>query len=331
MCKSKIGLSALLVLAVLVLFFSGCGGCGKRATIVSINGDKVAEKEFYARLEAVPVQSPGGQTRAGRYVIQQIIEQKLILQLAEERGVAPTDEQITKRMQRLRNRTGKVRKDEQYKQDLRHRQAYINLVTKGIEIKDSDVKNAYDEALKADPSPFKRPEQVFISQIVTSTKEKIDRAYKLLSDGTDFGTVAMQLSDDAAGARSEGKRDWISRDGQPKIFAEKAFSLGMGKYTKPFKVSEGDQVAWVIVRADKERPAKLWKYAEVKDEIRERMAELQGLRKGTLLRELEQFKRKADIQVKAERYKDVPKEMKKQAAKNIQRLDEQLGGAGAAQ
>ena len=329
MCKSKIGLAALLALAVVVTFFSGCGGCRRKATIIDVNGKKVMEKEFYARLEAVPVNSPRGQTRAGKYVIQQIIEQELILQLAEKKGVAPTDKQIAARIKRYAMRAdNKPRIDAEYKRQMRQQQAYVNLVTKDIKIPEADIKKVYEEAVKAKSPKVTRPKQRFISSIVTGSKDKIDRAYKLLSSGTDFGIVALQLSDDPKSAQREGKQGWVQREFEPKIVGETAFGLGIGKYSKPLKVSQGDQVAWIIVKADKKRSAKQWTYAQVKDEIREDVAVFQASRKPTFVKGMEKFMREADITVGVDRYKDVPKEMKAQAAKAIKRLNEQLLGPG---
>ena len=42
------------------------------------------------------------------------------------------------------------------------------------------IEEVYEQALAAKNSPFKRPEQVFISVIINSDKKAIDKAYKMV-------------------------------------------------------------------------------------------------------------------------------------------------------
>ncbi len=307
------------VVSFILLAFVVClTGCGKK-NLITVNGDAVSKDEFYSRLEKVPVQTPTGTKMAGEYVVEQLINERLVQEFAKEKGVAPTEEQIDKRVEELRKRSGNrlpamlqqngMTLDE-LKGRLRVQQSFINVITKGVNIDEATVKKAYDEALKAPNSPFKRPDQIRTSIILVKDKAKIDKAYKMLQGGTDFGTVAMQLSEDETKNR-QGIMGWLSRgmDKMPKVVEDTAFSLQIGKYSAPFEV----QGSWAIVKVDQRRPSKITSYNEVKDQIREQLLIQKGSSEAKFRDELKKFVGDAKMVVTLERYKDVPSNIKKQA------------------
>ncbi|OFX15765.1 MAG: hypothetical protein A2Z18_10435 [Armatimonadetes bacterium RBG_16_58_9] len=332
MLKKTVMPATLVALAAATLLLVGCSG---KKTIVSVNGDNVKTSEFRTRLESIPVKSAlGTNIPAGRYVIQQIVIEKLMAQLAEKEGVAPTKEQIDDKISQYQKAT-KMKLDSKRREELKRQiaveQAKINLITKGVKITDEQVKQAYDEAMKLKPNPLERPEQVFISAIMTKTKDTIYKAYDLLNNKTDFGAVAMQLSDDPNTKQTGGKVNWVARktQGVPDNICEKAFSLTVGKYSEPFKIMDEGQETWLILRADRRRPAKISKFDEVKDSMKEQMAMQQGMQKTDLAEKYAKFLKNAKIEVTVERYKDVPTEMKKSAKEALKLQAEELTKAAA--
>lgn len=293
-------------------------GCGKK-NLISVNGESVSRDEFYARLEKVPVQTPTGTKMAGEYVVEQLINERLVQAFAKEKGVPPTDAQIDKRVEDLRKRSGNKLPQmlqqngmtlEELKGRLRVQQSFINVITKGVSVDDAIVKKAYDDALKAPNSPFKRPSQVRTSIIIAKDKAKIDKAYKMLQGGTDFGTVAMRLSEDETKSR-QGIMGWLSRgmDKMPKVVEDAAFSLDVGKVTSPFQV----QGSWAILKVDQKRPSKITGLAEVRDQIKEQLMIQKGSSEAKFRDELKKFVTDAKMVVSIERYKNVPENIKKQA------------------
>ena len=205
---------------------------------------------------------------------------------------------------------------EDLKKQLTVQQALVNVVSKGVVIPEADVKNAYDQALAAENSPFKRPEQVFVSVIINSNKSAVDKAYKLISNGTDFGTVAMQTSDIPVVKQNQGKIGWCSR--ADAALGDKAketiFSLEVGKYSKPIK----DGGKWVVFKAERKRPPRVQGYKDVKDMIREQMAVAKGAQEGTFKKDMQKFTKDADIVVNAERYKPIVDKIKKEATASLE-------------
>lgn len=321
MYRARLSLVALLALVVVVTALAGCG----RKGLVNVNGEKVMKEDFYARLERVPVQQVvNGRPvaiPAGRYVIEQIVREQIIQQLAKNEGVAPTEEQVNKKVQFIKKNAGadfrgflaqRGMTEEEWKHSVEIEQALNNVVSKGVKIPDSDVKAAYDQQLKAKPSPFIRPEQVRISIIVTGKKDSIDKAYKLLKEGQDFGAVAMRLSEDPSKQAKGEIPTWISRgmQGIPESAVNTAFALQPGKYSQPLNAGN----SWAIIKLNQKRPQKVQSYDEVKELIREQLSIQKGSQNPEIGKKIQDFTKNADITINAERYKNVADEIKKQAA-----------------
>lgn len=320
MFKAKISVVALLVLAVSATLLTGCG----RKGLVSINGAKVSKDEFYARLEKVPVQTTSGTKPAGQYVIEQIIGEQLIQQYAKDQGVAPSETQIKKKLDFIKKESGSDLNKllaqqgttmEMLKTKITLEQSFINIASKGITISDAKVKDTYNKLLATKNSPFKTPDQVKISVIVTKSKPNVDKAYQMLGSGLEFATVAMDKNDDPNIKQRRGMIDWVSisdtRLPKPVIIA--AFKLAVGSYSKPFFVQD----SWVIVKSEQKKPATVKKYDDVKDMIKEKLAVQEGTANKDFAKKLEKYTNDAKITINASRYKSVVDNIKKDAAKAL--------------
>ena len=306
----------LMVGAVLILF----AGCANK-TFLSVNEQKVRKDEFNSRLEKVPVQTRNGTQLAGQYVVEQLINEKIILDFAKNKGVFPTKDQIAKKiefitkqnpggLQKLLQAQGMTK--EELEKKIEVEQALVNVVTKGVNVSDSDVKKAYDQALKAPNSPFKRPEQVNISVIVGKTKAKIAKAYSELQKGVDFNSTAQSLSDDPTGKMTKGQIGWVSKGmkGLPSLIANAAFAQSPNAYTSPVQTGKSE---WVIVKTHQKRPAKTTQYDEVKDAIKEQIALQKGNQAGAFKEDLKKFIKSSDIKVNSSKYKNIVDMIKKQS------------------
>jgi len=317
----KLSLVTIVVLMTLVLALAGCG----RKGLVNVNGERIAKDEFYARLERVPVQTmKGGRTvtvPAGQYVIEQIITERLLTQLAKKDNVAPTDAQMNKKLNYLKktgNFAAQLRQmgvtEQEWKRQMMLQQSVVNLLTQKTTVSNADLKKTYDVQIKKVPSPFVRPESCRIAVIICKTPEKIQRAYKLLQDGQDFGTVAMQLSEDKSTAPLQGQVGWLSMDMKvvPMPIRTAAFACPVGKYCQPFFVQDRADKAWVIVKVDQKRRKAVQSFGDVKDLIEEQVAVAKADRR-PFNKELQAFIAESKIVVNADRYAKIPDMMKKSA------------------
>ena len=204
--------------------------------------------------------------------------------------------------------------EQEYKKQMALQQSLVNLIGKNSKINDADVKREYEIELAKPNSQFKKPEAVFISMIMTEKRDAAEKAYSLLQEGQEFGSVAMKLSEDKATAAGQGRVGWVSKgmDVVPQAIRTAAFETGVGKYTKPFQISDKKQTAWVILRADSKRPATTDRYEDVKSIIKEQMAMKAADRKA-FDDMLKSFIGDSKIVVNAERYKTIPEMLKKNA------------------
>jgi len=312
----KLSLIAVLVLAALA-------GCGRRG-LIDVNGDKIGKDEFYARLERVPVQTIKGGQRvtvpAGQYVIEQVISEQLVQQLAKEEKVPPTDAQIEATLKYFKSSSGgsflaQLRQQgmsqDDWKRQRKIQQSVINLMTKGVKVSDDEVKQAYQKSI----AQFTHPAAVHISVIIIKEQDKINKAYKLLQQKQEFGTVAMTLSEDKATAPSGGTVGWLSMnmEGVPIQIRKAAFAAPVGSYSKPIFIADKREPGWIIVKADQTRKATTESFDTVKVfPLKERVA-LQKADPKQFEERLRKFITKSKIKVNAERYKKLPEMMKKSA------------------
>ncbi len=319
----RFGLIAIIAVAVLIPALAGCG----RKGLINVNGEKLTKDEFYARLERVPVQTIKGGKQvtipAGQYVIEQMITEQLLQQLAKKENVPATDEQIAAKLKYIKSTTGgnfaaqlkmQGMSEQDWKRQMALQQTVVNLIGKGSKVTDADVKREYDIELNKPNSQFKKPESVFISVIMVQTKEKVDKAYKLLQDGQDFGSVALQLSEDKVTAPGQGRVGWVSKnmDVVPQAIRDAAFATGAGKYGKPFKVTDKASTVWIILRADSKRPASTDRYEDVKEIIKEQMS-IKAADRKPFEEMFKKFISDSNMTVNAERYKSIPDMLKKNA------------------
>ena len=317
----RLSLVAIVALIVVVLALSGCG----RKGLINVNGDKLAKDEFYGRLERVPVQTVKGGKQvtvpAGQYVVEQMITERLLTQLAKKENVTPTETQLNKKLNYLKkngNFAAQLRQsgvtEQEWKRQMTLQQAVVNLLTRDTKVTDAELKKTYDEQIQKVPSPFVRQPSRRIAVIIAKSPEKIQKAYKLLQDGQDFGSVALQLSEDKNTAALQGVVGWLSMDMKqvPTPIRVAAFACPVGKYGKPFYVQDRNDKAWVILKCLQKREKSVQKFADVKDLIKEQLAIAKADRR-PFNKELQDFIAESKIVVNAERYKTVPEMMKKNA------------------
>ncbi len=306
---------ALLALMIPVIALTGCG----RKGIIVVNGEKVSKDEFYQRLQRIPVQTQQGTKLAGQYVVEQMIGEKLIQQLAKKKNVAPTEAQIEAKIKIITKEssgnlaqllTSQGMTLDDLKKKIAAEQALINLYTKGVTVKEDEVRKAYDQARGAKNSSLVRPEQVKISAISVATKALADRAYQLISKGLDFPTVTSTMQKDPA-AKATGGQLWVARVEPtiPKAVCDTAFSLPINKLSKPFPATG----SWVVVRAESKRPKRITQFDDIKDVISEQLAMQKASKDNNFNADFKAFTKSAKIVVNDTRYKGIPDMIKKQA------------------
>lgn len=281
-------------------------GCS-RGTMVTINGEKVSKDEYHKRLENMTVNG----RPAGLLILDQIINEHLVSDMAKKMNVPPTDAQVEQRLN-LAKKDGNLAKIlqqrnislEDFKQEIKAQQAFFNVVTKDVKVDDSEVRLYYS---KDKDTVYTTPERVKIAAIICKDKKNIETADKQLKNGTDFTSVVLNLSDDDMSRRNRvpGELGWVWRGqkGVPPNLVETAFGLKKGDKCAPFQVVVGGKPSdWVIVKCVDHEQKKVRGYDEVKGQIRDAIAFAKGQQNPAIGQELQKMREEAKIKINSEKY-----------------------------
>lgn len=263
------------------LLLAGCGDKGgDGGRLASVDGIPITNEEFIAAAitkssaeispgslstnerNAAAQRVNGGQALAlptagpiGLQILNELIRTKLIIKLAEEEGVAPTDKEVEAELGHRRDL------DKSFMNDMSARGHALgdirrivkldlsrsNLLTKGIEVSDDELATY----IKNNPGLTTEPARVELRMVAASSAETRSKFDAEFASGRDFEEVATEINDDpalkAAGGRMDGGRPVpIASLGEELRAAVEATSIN--KATDWIKIdtnSEND--AWVKI------------------------------------------------------------------------------------
>src|SRR5215216_707598 len=116
-----------------------------------------------------------------------------------------------------------------------------------------------DEITKDTP---RTEEQVWARHILVETDVEAQAAYKLLTSGVDFATVAKRYSKDTGSGANGGDLGWFGKGAMVAEFETAAFSQKVGEIGKPIKSQFGYHIIQVLGHED--RPLTAAQYDEKK-------------------------------------------------------------------
>ncbi|MBS1718584.1 MAG: peptidyl-prolyl cis-trans isomerase [Armatimonadetes bacterium] len=275
--------------------------------IFSVNGEEVKGGEYYRRMEYL-----GGVGRVrgnsfeqfppGLLTIEQIITEKLILQMAKDRGVMPSEKDIDDEIKYRMEDTPKLLDDwmttGQTKDELRYQMrinlCQLNMLTQGITVTDQQVQTFYNE----NPSMFTNPKQVQLQVIVVSddaTKQKVDAD---LAAGKKFADVATAYSIDVSKMRG-GEFGTVPVRSLNKEMQDAVNPLKAGGIT-PWMNSNGSFVRFLVENVIPE--SKLELNDSLKRKVRRQLMQDRGKVKNDIRKEMADMFAKAKIDIKEKEF-----------------------------
>jgi len=314
-----------------VMTLSACGG--KQDNVVAKVGDTSIDKDMYLRrleLMPTPVQIAGNQATtapAGYTTLVQMIREQVLLDMAKEEGVLPTDQQVEERVQREMKNNPQIKQAiteqrltlEDYRQRVRVALAEFNLRTKGVTVTEQEVKKIYDENKQA----FYRPATARVRAIIVQSPEVRKQIDDDLKRGFNFQSIVNKYSQNPVAGVQSGESEFAlegqvpnTPDGQ--ILARVRTIL---KNAKPLQVTDWIPVGnGVFARFEvlAKSEGRQLPFEEVKDNIREQLMLQKGMQTNRDLN-LELAKRMVNtpVEIKSEAWK-------KQYAKDIEELKKTL-------
>lgn len=196
------------------------------------------------------------------------------------------DELITQQLVTADARREKLQDDPEYKQRVAELQ---DRILQDIWLKREVDKVATDQRLHADYDKYVKDhssEQIKASHILVGSEADAKSVIAELNKGADFATLAKKRSTDP-GKDNGGDLGWFSRDEMVPAFADAAFKLTKGQYTKtPVQT----QFGWHVIKLEDRRTQPPPSFEEAKPAL------LEGIKRSVVDEKLKELKSSANVQ-----------------------------------
>ena len=299
--------------AVVALSFvlSGCGVQvpGVPSTVATVNGESIPAAEYLADIHK----------KMGEMTLRNMIEQKIMLQWAEEENVAPTKEQIDAATEALKRMGFYENVVEMFGEDgvryqLENQQARANLARKFIDIEDAEAEQFYESSKTA--MKYVHGPQKQVAVIMSGDKEDIEAAEKAIKEGGDFDEVGAEYGEKQM-TRKGVYKTWLDEgeDAEPrgflKDFGEAAKDLKVNEVSKVFSIiQEGMPNEYAVLKVLDTRKAEDLKFEDVKEEVKDSIALRKSGMDTSFQKKLNDRKREAEIDINIEEFAGIAAEFK---------------------
>lgn len=229
--------------------------------VARVNGEEILHSDLVALHQAMPEQVRElPLARIYRPLLEQIVQIRLLSQEG--------------RKAKLHETPAVRRQVEQYEERVLQ-EAYLRGVVEGKLTEDA-LKAHYQEYLKS----HKTEEEIRARHILVKTRKEADDIIAELEGGADFEKLATERSTGPSKDRG-GDLGYFTKGQMVKEFAEAAFALKTGEYTKtPVKT----QFGWHVVRLEDRRSKEPPPYEEVEKQIRDDLTQKLAIEEITRLR-----------------------------------------------
>jgi len=276
----------------------GCGGKNPvNEPILKIGETTIMKDEYYKRLErlSTPIPIPGGgmsQAPASYATIVQLIREQIVLKMANDAGVMPTDEEVKQRAEKERKNNAQINEAIQkgffpltdFMQQIRVGLAEFNLRTRGVTVTDKEVQDAYN----AYKSSFYKPRSArvrFLSVTNSQVKAEIDQEIKsLIAFESIVEKYAKTATSGVQAGEAEIPTEPLTQRAQgvsPQQFAATNALRAKLKNVRAGVTTDWMQVGqeWVKFQVLAQTQGRQMPFDEVKDNIRETLLLQKGSQK----------------------------------------------------
>jgi parvulin-like peptidyl-prolyl isomerase len=285
-------------------------------TVATVNGEEIRGAEYYRRMEYLPgvgkmIGGSFASAAPGFLTLDQLINERLVLQLAKDKGVLPTDAEIKAQVKQLSDSNprfaeqlaanGMTTADLEYQVKLEL--AQFKLQTRGVTVTDQEIEAHY----KQNPTMYTIPKLVELRVITVdsdATRTEVDNELK---SGKTFADVARTKSVD------------VSKVAGGQISPRPVESLEPEVKAALDKVKVGQTTDWIPTRGmytkvlfEKATPQKTLPLdASLKDRIRKKLMFDRGTAKpeNDLGKMMQNMRAKAKIEITDKHFADTYKRL----------------------
>jgi len=183
----------------------------------TVNGEPITLNDFNEHTDlkqSAQIMSPQGPTETriigsfGLQSMQELVDQKVLLQMAKEQGVSPTSADIDQEMKlqsELRPDYLQVLHDQGMNDEAVRHQIEVGLarqhiIMKGVEVSSTEV----DDYIKKNPKKFSDPAMATLYFVLAKNAQKKGTIDQALAAGKPFSQVANALSDEPNARTTSG-------------------------------------------------------------------------------------------------------------------------------
>ena len=204
--------------------------------------------------------------------LSRLIERKLQIQFAKERGYEPTEEEVRQAIRNIQRQGDPVDADDPkfqatIKEQLTVLRVLQSEVNSGVTVTEEEMERYYEEHR----THFMLPIEYRLSQILLrpdadetpqAARRRAMKVHAQLARGADFASLARRTSDGGEAPQGGSLGSMRADELEPPI--ERAIAkLEPGQVTDPIKTDDG----FHIVRMDARQPPKYRQYAQVRGQI----------------------------------------------------------------
>jgi parvulin-like peptidyl-prolyl isomerase len=286
-------------------------GCSDKNVAARVNGEVISVEQLDTQVAQLKKQYPQmfeGADGEGRLLdfkqrlLDNLINQELVKQAAEEKGISVSDGDVDKQIEQLK---AGFKDDAQFEAAIK--QAGMTVETLETQIREQLLTQKLIESLAADgaateaeikayydknKTQFFEKEAKRASHILFKPEDKktAEKVLKEVKDGGEFASLAKQYSADTATAAKGGDLGWPTTPFVPE-FQAALDKLKVGQTSALVQTPYG----WHIIRVTDERDGSQKKLADVKDQITQILA--QQRKADAYQKFLDGLREKAEIEI----------------------------------
>jgi len=282
-------------------------------TVLVVNGEQIKANEYYRRMEYLPDVGRVLQTGnvaaypPGFLTIVQLIDEHLVLQMAQKKGLMPTDQEVQDAIKDteagdpkfLENWLNSGQTQDELFGDIRLRIAQFKLQTAGVTVSDQEVANFYhtERIPNLTTTPRKAKLRIIAVQD-TAAENSVDAD---LAAGKSFAEIAKARSDDVS--KANGGEMEVPIDVMPRPVIAAIDSTKIGQRTNWVDVTDDrgvNVIAHVKYLIEDKSPEKPIPFDEnLKKVLRHKMMLDRGNAKNnSLFQDLSEMRKSSSIDIK---------------------------------
>nr|WP_244887391.1 peptidyl-prolyl cis-trans isomerase [Bacillus xiamenensis] len=230
--------------------------------IASIGKEKVTRQEWLKKME----------DRYGKATLEQMINQKVVNQLAKENKLEVSSKEINRELLMLKAVSNNFYEDghtseKEWKEQIRYQILLEQLLTRDAVVSEKEAKSFYEK----NKDLYQYDDSYRIRHIVVKTKDEAESVLKDLKGGSSFEAVAAERSIDRYTSPYGGDLGFVTEEQEsiPALYIQEAQKLQLDEWTKePIKIKNG----YAIIQLKEKLNGRSFSYKEVKDQIKRQIA-----------------------------------------------------------